>query len=292
MTEQNYQAAVLGSPIEHSKSPAMHQAVYDYLNAAIDYGRIEVTEDQADAFFATLEQRFGPRCGLAGFSVTMPLKAALVPHMEHLSPRVTRLGVLNTVVFDEHGAAHGYNTDVDGVRLALAQAGFNASHGGSMGILGAGGTATAAVAAASDMGLTEVVLYVRNPQRAQGALQVAQRFGLAGRVKLLEDFTYDIVHHEAIVATLPAHAADTLATQLPSAGLPPLLDVIYDPWPTALAAAWQATGAHVASGLDMLLYQGVEQAKLFTRKLVANPETIDWDKATQHMAAALALDKS
>ena len=68
--------------------------------------------------------------------------------------------------------------------------------------------------------------------------------------------------------------------------------MIYDPWPTALAAAWQATGAQVASGLDMLLYQGVEQAKLFIQKVVANPETIDWDIATHHMAAALALDVS
>lgn len=292
MPNLKYYAAVLGSPIAHSKSPAMHQAVYQYLQVPIDYDRFEVAEEQAAEFFGSLDQRFGSRRRLAGFSVTMPLKAVLVPHMEHLSIRVQRLGVLNTVVFDDDGTAHGYNTDVDGVRLALAQAGFTTADGGSMGILGAGGTATAAVAAAADMGLAQVVLYVRNPQRAQDALDVAQNFGLETRVELLETFVHQVAQHAAVVATLPAHAADVLATELPSAGLPPLLDVIYDPWPTALAAAWQTTGAQVASGLDMLLYQGVEQAKLFTQKVVANPETIDWDTATQHMAAALALDVS
>ena len=292
MTEQTYHAAVLGSPIAHSKSPAMHQAVYQYLQAPIEYTRYEVAEDQAAEFITTLDQRFGSRAQLAGFSVTMPLKAVLVPHMDHLSTRVQRLGVLNTVVFDDHGATHGYNTDVDGVRFALGQAGFTPTGGGSMGILGAGGTATAAVAAAADMGLTQVVLYVRNAQRAQDAVDVAQHFGLETRIELLTAFVNQVADHAAIVATLPAHAADALATQLPSTGLPPLLDVIYDPWPTALAAAWQTTGAQVASGLDMLLYQGVEQAKLFTQKVVANPETIDWDTATQHMAAALALDES
>ena len=141
MTDQKYHAAVLGSPIAHSKSPAMHQAAYEYLQAPIDYDRFEVAEDKAAEFFASLDQRFGSRRRLVGFSVTMPLKAVLVPHMDDLSTRVQRLGVLNTVVFDKHGAACGYNTDVDGVRLALAQAGFTSADGGSMGILGAGGTA-------------------------------------------------------------------------------------------------------------------------------------------------------
>ena len=292
MTDRKYHAAVLGSPIGHSKSPAMHQAVYRYLAVPIDYDRYEVTEEQAPVFFATLAQRFGSRRQLAGFSVTMPLKGVLVAHMDHVSSRVKRLGVLNTVVFDDDGAAHGYNTDVDGVRLALAQAGFTSGQGGSMGILGAGGTATAAVAAAADMGLTKVVLYVRNRQRAQDAVQVAQNFGLQVQVALLETFADKAADHAAVVATLPAYATDALAAELPQTQLPPLLDVIYDPWPTALASAWQKAGAQVASGLDMLLYQGVEQAKLFTQKIVVNPETIDWDTATQHMAAALALEAS
>ncbi|HEY4534442.1 MAG TPA: shikimate dehydrogenase [Enteractinococcus sp.] len=292
MTQHTYTAAVLGSPIAHSKSPAMHQAVYRYLGVPIVYDRIEVAEADAAEFFASLPQRFGSRRALAGFSVTMPLKAVLVSHMDHVSQRVQRLGVLNTIVFDEAGVAHGYNTDVDGIRHALAKAGFVAKVDGSMGILGAGGTATAAVAAAAELGLTAVVFYVRNPDRARGAMEVATAYGLESQVVLLDAFAQRAVHHDAVVSTLPAHAADDLALQLPGSNLPPLLDVIYDPWPTVLASAWRASGAHVSSGLDMLLYQGVEQAKLFTKKLVADPQSVDWDTATQHMAAALKLDQS
>lgn len=290
MTNHRYQAAVLGSPINHSKSPDMHQAVYDYLDVAIDYGRFELTEDQAGEFFTALHERFGSRKQLAGFSVTMPLKAVLVKHMDHISDRVRLLGVLNTIIFDEAGDAVGENTDVDGIRLALNKAGFRRASGGSMGVLGAGGTATAAVAAAAEMDLKAIVLYVRNPQRAQATFDVAEAFGLATRVAGLEDFPLEAAQHQAVVSTLPAHAADGLAEHLPAHGLPPLLDVIYDPWPTVLANQWTATGAHIASGLDMLLYQGVEQAKLFTEKLLVDPGAVDWEEATQQMAAALGLD--
>ena len=154
----SFYAAVLGSPIAHSKSHDMHRAVYRHLGIPIQYDRVEVTLGQAAEFMRTLEQRYGSTRQLAGFSVTMPLKAALVPHMDQVSDRVVWLGVLNTVVYDAAGQAHGYNTDVDGIRLALTQAGFAPQNGGSMAILGAGGTATAAVAAASEMGLDAVML--------------------------------------------------------------------------------------------------------------------------------------
>jgi len=221
----------------------------------------------------------------------MPLKRVLVPHMAHLSCRVERLGTLNTIAYDADGNAHGYNTDVDGIRLALSGAGYQPSGGGSMAVLGAGGTATAAVAAAADMGLDSVALYVRNPQRAEETKTIATRFGLVVTVKTLDHFAAEARTHQAVVATLPAHAADGLAARLPATQLPPLLDVVYDPWPTALASAWQQAGGAIASGLEMLLYQGVEQAKLFSQRL-RDPNTVDWDDVTQHMAAALGIVES
>lgn len=282
-------AAVLGAPIEHSKSPDIHRAAYQYLDLPIDYGRFEITEDTADEFMTTLDERFGNRSVLAGFSVTMPLKSVMVPHMDAIDERVQTLGVLNTIVFDEHGAATGYNTDVDGVRHALQRAGATPTDGGSMAVLGAGGTATAAVAAAADMGLHDVVLYVRNAKRAEPAAQVASTLGLTSSIRPLSKFPVEVVEHDAVVATLPAFAADAFASQLPHLGLPPLLDVIYEPWPTKLASAWRLRGAPIASGLDMLLYQGVEQAKLFSKKLLVDDAPIDWDQATIRMAAALGL---
>ena len=103
-----------------------------------------------------------------------------------------------------------------------------------------------------------------------------------------QEFAAEAPNYQAVVATLPAHAADSLAADIPPTQLPPLLDVIYDPWPTSLAAAWQTTASPVASGLDMLLYQGVEQAKLFTQRLTGH-QAIDWQDATAHMAQSLGL---
>lgn len=289
MTARNFHAGVLGSPIEHSKSPDIHRAAYAVLNVPIDYERVEVTEHDADTFMASLTQRYGSTRHLAGFSVTMPLKAALVRHMREVSPRVARLGVLNTVVFDRDGIPSGYNTDVDGIIHALSSAGYVSGRNGSMGILGAGGTASAAIAAAAGMGLNDVVLYVRNPARAQDQLQVAQRFGIKAQIRLLTDFSHDVVDHSAVVTTLPTGATDWIVHELPDTGLPPLLDVIYEPWPTDLAHAWRLTGAHVASGLDMLLYQGVEQVKLFTAQVADYPHEMDWELVTERMAEALGV---
>lgn len=286
-----WHAAVLGSPIAHSKSPVIHQTAYRHLEIPIAYDRHELTVDEVEAFMADLTQRYGSLDQLAGFSVTMPLKAALVPYMAHISPRVAGLGVLNTVVFDTQGVPTGYNTDVDGISGALQHAGFTIRNGGSMAILGAGGTASAAIAAAADLGLDRAVLYVRNLERAAETLAVGPHFGVTVEAKVLSAFSAEIHQHEAVVATLPAHAADHLVTELPAGALPPLLDVIYDPWPTALAQAWDATGASVVSGLDMLLYQGVEQVKLFIDKLMTPPVDIDWEEVTQHMAAALGIQR-
>lgn len=289
MTNPLFYAAVLGSPITHSKSPEIHHAAYQYLSAPIRYERFDLNQRQVDTFMTSLPQRYGSIKHLAGFSVTMPLKSALVPYMKYPSTRVASLGVLNTVVFDREGIPHGYNTDVDGVRYALSTADLASVNDGSMGVLGAGGTASAAIAAAADMGLVEVVLYVRNPDRAKDNLRVAEEYGLEGRLRSLTEFAQYVQTHRAVVSTLPAFAADWLVEQLPTQNLPPLLDVIYEPWPTALASAWHATGSHVASGLDMLLYQGVEQVKLFTEKVLEHHADIDWARVTDQMAAALGV---
>src|SRR5699024_6327205 len=180
MTDQIYYAGVLGSPIAHSKSPDIHQAAYQYLAAPIRYERFDLTQQQVDSFMASLPQRYGYTKYLAGFYETMRRKAALGTYVARLSARVERLRRLNTGVFDREGIAHGYNTDVDGVRHALSSANLASTAGGSMVILGDGGTASAAIAAAADMGLSEVVLYVCNSGRAKGNLAVAVHYGHAG----------------------------------------------------------------------------------------------------------------
>lgn len=268
-------AAVLGSPIGHSLSPALHGAAYAHLGLAIDYTRREVDVDGLDAFVGSADAAGPP---WLGWSVTMPLKAAMVAHMDAVSDRVRTLGVLNTVVHRD-GRRRGENTDVDGIVAALEEAhpdGFDEA--GGFAIVGAGATAAATLAAAAELGFAEVRCHARSPERAESLRPVAEALGLRLRTLPLADLVADLSGRgehptpAAVVSTLPPGAADGLAEQVAGApgepGAPvtgvPLLDVAYDPWPSALATAWESRGGVVVSGLAMLLHQAVAQVDLFT----------------------------
>ena len=257
-------AAVLGSPISHSKSPQLHAAAYRYLGLEADYTRIELTEAEAACFL-------GEAAGFTGFSVTMPLKAVMVDHMTAVSDRVATLGVLNTITVEDAeagpAALFGENTDVCGITAALRGAGLGQADGSSFAVIGAGGTAAAALAAAADLGFSSVKVYARSPARGAAAVPLARRLGLEAEIRYMDQLPADIAGFGlgALVSTLPPKAADALAAELESVQwVPPLLDVAYDPWPSALATRWEATGGPVASGLEMLLHQAVRQVELFT----------------------------
>lgn len=258
-------AAVLGHPISHSKSPLLHRAAYAHLGFDCSYTAVDVRAEEAADFAASL--RGQP--GWTGLSVTMPLKAAMVAQMDRLEPLVSALGVLNTVTFSgpDGGILTGHNTDVAGIIGALRQAGVTGRPRPV--VLGSGGTACAAVAALAGMGCSSVDVHARRfPTPAPGTagvVEAGERTGIAVHARRWEDAAAACADADVVISTLPPHAADTLARELP--GVLPgsvLLDVAYDPWPSALAAAWTRLGGTVAPGIDMLLYQAVEQVKLFT----------------------------
>lgn len=259
-------AAVLGHPIGHSKSPLLHAAAYEHLGLEIDYTRIDLEETGVEGF---LQERAQEQSWL-GWSVTMPLKAALVPHMAVISERVKTLGALNTVIRQGSGALHGENTDVDGIVEALREAGLSrASTGGEgpFGVLGGGATAAAALAAAAELGFGRAVVYARSPERAASLQPVADALGIRVSFRSFTEFASAPDAPAAVVSTLPPRAADGLASALGEEGALagiPLLDVAYDPWPSALALAWERAGGTVVSGLVMLLHQAVRQVELFT----------------------------
>ncbi|RUQ16663.1 shikimate dehydrogenase, partial [Micrococcus sp. HSID17245] len=149
-------AAVLGRPIAHSLSPVLHAAAYRVLGLDVDYGRRDLGEGEVLAFAAKHLGAPGAAArGAAaaraqdwrGCCVTMPLKRAAVAAAGHVSDRVRLLGTANTLVRDHPaapGVVHAENTDVDGILGALAAAGLDrAARGGTVGVLGNGGTATA-----------------------------------------------------------------------------------------------------------------------------------------------------
>jgi shikimate dehydrogenase len=248
---------VLGSPIAHSLSPALHQAAYRALGLRDwSYQAIECDQQRLPGLLAGC----GPEW--AGLSLTMPLKRAVLPLLDVAEPLVTDVGGANTVIF-EAGARHGYNTDVPGMITALTAAA--AWPADTVLVLGAGATACAALAAARGLGARAAIAAVREPARAGPLQAAAARLGLRLRLAGFGELPAD-PGRLLLISTVPAGAADGYADRMAAAGPVPaaVLDAVYHPWPTRLAAAAAAAGATVVGGLELLLHQAAGQLELMT----------------------------
>jgi len=249
---QGRKAAVLGSPIAHSKSPQLHLAAYRALGLRDwTYERIECTAEQLPGVVSGLGVEW------VGVSVTMPGKFAALRFADERTERAQLVGSANTLLHTEHGW-RADNTDVDGVTGALG------SVRGDLVVLGAGGTARAAVVAAAGLGAGGVTVVARDPAKAEPLLELAAAVGVDGRWRAFADpdLTDAVAAAGAVVSTIPADAAAGHLAALREA--PVLLDAIYDPWPTPLAAAVIEAGGRVIDGLQMLLNQAFAQVEQFT----------------------------
>ena len=272
-------AAVLGSPIAHSKSPALHRAAYAAAGLDWQYDPIEVTSEELPAFLAGL----GPEW--AGLSLTMPLKTAAIALLPELSATAAATSSVNTVVFPSapgaagssaaaQGLAVGHNTDVDGIVAAVLAASPSATATTVATVLGAGATARSAVVAAAELGAGVVEVYARRSSAADDLASWAAGIGIQVRPGPWSRVA-DGLRRSLVISTVPSGAADALAASVGSSGggdlrsfdgqsHHTLLDVVYDPWPTPLAMAWQAAGGVVVPGLAMLLHQAAVQVELMT----------------------------
>ncbi len=254
-------AAVLGSPVAHTLSPVLHRAAYAALGlTAWRYDAVEVDEAGLAGFFAGLDASW------AGLSLTMPLKRAVRPLLVAESDLARAVGAVNTVTFPPGGPV-GHNTDVHGIVAALREAGVAAVERAA--VLGGGATACSAVAALRDLGCERPLVHVRAPERSGGVVAAGKRLGTEVRLGPLDPEAIAAGRPAVVVSTLPAGAADGWAAHLvrrlgDAEGPGALLDVVYVPWPTPLAAAWAAAGGPVASGFAMLLHQAAEQVRLMT----------------------------
>lgn len=251
-------AAVVGLPVAHSLSPVLHQAAYEGQGLrGWSYERVELGADELAEFVSGL----GPEW--AGLSVTMPGKHAALDVASEITAAAADVGAANTLVHLGDGGWRADCTDVDGVVGALrAAAEFTSGHTGL--VLGAGGTASAVLAGYQRLGIGEVTIAVREPARATDALMTAERLGIRTRVERLASMDWDrvVAEADAVVSTLPAGAVDDHLAALARAQV--LLDVVYHPWPTPLAAAVEHAGGRLATGLDMLLHQSFGQFEQFT----------------------------
>ncbi len=262
-------AAVIGSPIAHSLSPVIHRAAWERLGLAGDweYRSAEVDRGGLGAFIAGLD----PQC--RGLSVTMPCKQAVMPLMDVVDPLAAAVGAVNTVV-PGAGVLTGFNTDVHGITTAIAEA--RAARGlgpaRSACVLGARATASSALAALGALGVTRTTVVARRFSGPGSVVAAAARMGVGIDQVLIGDTARAgaALAADIVVSTLPAGAADPLAALVRPGGHQCLLDVVYAPRDTALRRAFEAGGAVIAEGTEMLIHQGAQQVRLMTGR---DPDT-------------------
>ncbi|HEX3779267.1 MAG TPA: shikimate dehydrogenase [Pseudonocardiaceae bacterium] len=258
-TSAGRRAAVLGSPVAHSLSPVLHGAAYQALGLTDwRFDRVECDAETLPGLVAGLDEDW------VGLAVTMPGKRAALAMADVVTERAAAVGAANTLV----RSANGWQadcTDVSGVVDALRIAGGYRPTAGAPGlVLGAGGTASAALAGLAELGVREVVVVVREPARAADAEATANRLGLTLDIRRWAQADIGRLASDCavLVSTVPAAATAPHAAELALA--PCLLDVIYHPWPTPVAEAVAARGTRLATGLDMLLHQAFGQVEQFT----------------------------
>jgi shikimate dehydrogenase len=254
--------AVLGSPIEHSKSPIIHNTAFSTLGVAAEYARFEVSED--------LRSWLASKSDFAGFSVTMPLKKQALDLAERADPLAIATQSANTLLKTETGW-DAYNTDVFGIQQALKGHKFS-----SVCVLGTGATARSAIVAMLEAG-KRVSVWGRDSEKVK---------------RLCAEFEVDLVEKLHIALSQPAVistvVAGALDDQIRGEYKGVLLDVVYNPWPTKLAQHFSS--GTVVSGLEMLLWQAIGQQRLFNGLELDEPLDSE-NKMIQAVRSALSVPK-
>lgn len=254
-TDRRHRAAVLGSPIAHSLSPVLHRAAYAELGLDDwSYDRFDVDEAALPGFIEGLDSSW------AGLSLTMPLKRAIIPLLDSVSETAASVEAVNTVVFTDNGGRTGDNTDIPGMIAALRERGVEKTE--SAAVLGAGATASSALAALSQICTGPVTAYVRSRERGDEMRGWGERLGVDVHIADWAE-AEQALHAPLIIATTPAGATDGLTDAVPERP-GTLFDVLYEPWPTGLASAWERRSGSVIGGLDLLVHQAVLQVEQMT----------------------------
>jgi shikimate dehydrogenase len=238
--------AVLGSPIEHSLSPALHRAAYQELGLDWSYDAIEVDSAGLATFVDGLDENW------RGLSLTMPLKRSVLPLLTERDDWVARSGAANTVIL-EGDRRSGFNTDIPGARAALEERDVQVQQ---VTILGGGATAGSVGLAVVEMGARDIRIAVRNPSTAEETRSLIGSHPAGPRVELVS--LEQEVEAELLVSTIPAAAEENLRVGQVAA----VFEVVYDPWPTPLAALANERGWTLIDGLDLLSHQAVGQVRL------------------------------
>jgi shikimate dehydrogenase len=263
---------VIGSPVRHSLSPAIHNAAF--AAAGLDWLMVafEVVPGAAPAALAGMRA-----FGIAGLAVTMPHKDAIAATVDTLDPAAAALGAVNTVVMQPDGRLAGYSTDGAGFLASLGDAGVDPADL-KVAVLGAGGAARSVIDSLARSGAGRIAVVNRSADRAEVAAALAGDIGVVGDSSDIA--AADLVINATSIGMGTHDAPCDLALIHPQQIV---ADLVYHPLETALLAAGRAVGARVIDGLGMLVHQAAIQQLLWTG---IRPDSHAMRSAAEHELAA------
>lgn len=250
---------LIGAPIAHSASPAMHERAAEVLGLRGHYQLIEVAGADAAGLSMLLEGV--RRLGFAGVNVTYPYKEAVVPLLDELAPGAAAIGAVNTVVVKDGGLT-GHNTDTTGFARAVSP--LLAPSGNAVAVIGAGGVGKAIAFALASLDVADLRIFDSEIARAEKLATLLARQGgarVAGSVEDALDGATGLVNGTP-VGMLPNRGMPVPATLLHDELW--VADAVYSPLITPLLAAAQAKGARIMTGRELAIYQAADAFELFT----------------------------
>ncbi len=256
---------IIGDPIEHTMSPVMHNAAFRHLGLDSVYLPFRVRKDDVEKAVQAVRA-----LNIRGLNVTIPHKAAVIPHLDGLDPSAERMGAVNTIVND-NGVLTGYNTDAEGFMKALRGSGVEPG-GTNIVVLGAGGASRGISLLLADSG-ADLTILNRSPERAEDlAEKVSSASGRRVKALPLDEKNLTAVMERAGVlvnTTRLGMVPDAGLTSVPPGLLHPgltVFDIVYNPVKTRLLADAAAAGARTIGGLEMLVWQGALAFTLWTER--------------------------
>lgn len=259
---------LLGHPVAHSLSPAMHNAAFEKLNLPYAYLAIDILPEDLPAAVQSLKTLH-----FRGANLTMPLKTAILPLCDELSLVSQVAGSVNTLLYRDDGTLFGTTTDGVGLTRSLQNQGVSYA-GKRVTLLGAGGAATAIAAQLAVDGAAEIAIFQRKSPTFERALSFANRVNAhtSCRASVIDMADRDALKTSVAESSVLINATNVGMGTDPSSLVPKdflvpglfVYDIIYEPAETPLLRAARERGLSASNGKDMLLYQGAASFRCWT----------------------------
>ena len=270
--DRRFLTGLIGAPIAHSASPAMHERAAEALGAHCHYQLIEVAGAGREELRLLLDG--ARRLGFSGVNVTFPYKEAVVPLLDELSLAASEIGAVNTVVIRD-GRLVGYNTDATGFQRAVGDL-LATSSRGPVAVIGAGGVGKAIAFALARRGVAELIIFDTNRAKAQ---QLATQMRGDQTIRLADSVEDALRGAAGVVNATPIGMLPNRGTPVPEALLHRGLwvaDAVYSPLWTPLLTAAKTKGADVMTGRELAIHQAADAFELFTG---LKPSTVEMGNA-------------